>query len=152
MTKVCQISFHKLSQWAITHLKIYLSWNFILLGVFNFNHASSQSQPFSGSISAKTIDAFWQWWSHQSDPVFKQSWFSQKTQDWFPSLSLGIRKKRFKDFERTQKRNELIMLPIPKPKFFERKVRAGQSEEDYFDEISERQTHILRDAIDRVSC
>ena len=44
------------------------------------------------------------------------------------------------------------MLPIPKPKFFERKVRAGQSEEDYFDEISERQTHILRDAIDRVSC
>ena len=44
------------------------------------------------------------------------------------------------------------MLPIPKPKFSERKIRAGQSEEDYFDEISERQAHILRDAIDRVSC
>ena len=45
------------------------------------------------------------------------------------------------------------MLPIPKPKFFERKVPAsGLSEEDYFDEISARQTHILRDAIDRVSC
>ena len=50
------------------------------------------------------------------------------------------------------KRNELIMIPIPKPKFFERKVPAGQSEDDYFDEITARQTHILRDAIDRVSC
>ena len=43
------------------------------------------------------------------------------------------------------------MIPIPKPKFFERKVPAGQSEDDYFDEIIERQAHILRDAIDRVS-
>ena len=43
------------------------------------------------------------------------------------------------------------MVPIPKPKFFERKVPAGQSEDDYFDEIVARQTHILRDAIDRVS-
>ena len=43
------------------------------------------------------------------------------------------------------------MLPIPKPKFFERKVPTGQSEDDYFDEINARQTHILRDAIDRVS-
>ena len=43
------------------------------------------------------------------------------------------------------------MIPIPKPKFFERKVPTGQSEDDYFDEIIARQTHILRDAIDRVS-
>ena len=43
------------------------------------------------------------------------------------------------------------MIPIPKPKFFERKVPAGKSEDDYFDEITARQTHILRDAIDRVS-
>ena len=43
------------------------------------------------------------------------------------------------------------MLPIPKPKVFEQKIRAGQSKEEYFDEISARQTHILRDAIDRVS-
>ena len=43
------------------------------------------------------------------------------------------------------------MIPIPKPKFFERKVPTGQSEDDYFDEIVARQTHILRDAIDRVS-
>ena len=50
-----------------------------------------------------------------------------------------------------RKRNELIMIPIPKPKFFERKVPAGQSEDEYFDEIVARQTHILRDAIDRVS-
>ena len=43
------------------------------------------------------------------------------------------------------------MIPIPKPKFFERKVPAGQSEEDYLDEIVARQAHILRDAVDRVS-
>ena len=48
-------------------------------------------------------------------------------------------------------RNELIMIPVPKPRFFEHKVPAGQSEDDYFDVITERQTHILRDAIDRVS-
>ena len=49
------------------------------------------------------------------------------------------------------KRNELIMIPIPKPKFFERKVPSGQSKDDFFDEIIARQTHILRDAVDRVS-
>ena len=43
------------------------------------------------------------------------------------------------------------MIPIPKPKFFERKVPAGQSEDDYIDEILARQAHILRDAIYRVS-
>ena len=42
------------------------------------------------------------------------------------------------------------MIPVPKPKFFERKVPAGQSEDEYFDEISFRQTHVLEDAIDRV--
>ena len=56
-------------------------------------------------------------------------------------------KKPLKNF----KRNELIMIPIPKPKFFERKVPSGQSEDDYFDEITARQSHILRDAINRVS-
>ena len=48
-------------------------------------------------------------------------------------------------------RNELIMIPVPKPKFFERKVPVGQSEDDYLDEITARQTHVLEDAIDRVS-
>jgi len=43
------------------------------------------------------------------------------------------------------------MLPVPKPKFFERKVPDGQLEDDYFDEITSRQSHILRNAIDRVS-
>ena len=43
------------------------------------------------------------------------------------------------------------MIPIPKPKFFERKVPAGQSEDEYFAEISFRQSHVLSDAIDRVS-
>ena len=43
------------------------------------------------------------------------------------------------------------MIPVPKPKFFERKVPVGQSEDDYFDEITARQTHVLENAIDRVS-
>ena len=43
------------------------------------------------------------------------------------------------------------MIPVPKPKFFDRKVPAGMSEDDYFNEIYFRQTHVLRDAIDRVS-
>ena len=43
------------------------------------------------------------------------------------------------------------MTPIPKAKYFEHKVPDGQSEYDYFNEITFRQTHILRDAIDRVS-
>ena len=43
------------------------------------------------------------------------------------------------------------MIPVPKPKFFEQKVPAGQSEDEYFDEICFRQTHVLEDAIDRVS-
>ena len=43
------------------------------------------------------------------------------------------------------------MIPIPKPKFFDREVPAGQTEDEYFTEITTRQTHILRDAIDRVS-
>ena len=43
------------------------------------------------------------------------------------------------------------MIPVPKPKFFERKVPVGQSEDDYFDDITARQTHVLEDAIDRVS-
>ena len=43
------------------------------------------------------------------------------------------------------------MIPVPKPKFFERKVPVGQSEDDYLDEITARQTHVLENAIDRVS-
>ena len=43
------------------------------------------------------------------------------------------------------------MIPVPKPKFFERKVPVGQSEDDYFDEITAKQTHVLENAIDRVS-
>ena len=42
------------------------------------------------------------------------------------------------------------MIPIPKPKFFDRKVPVGQTKDEYFTEITTRQTHILRDAIDRV--
>ena len=43
------------------------------------------------------------------------------------------------------------MIPIPKPKFFERKIPDGQSKKDYLIEITKRQSHSLRDAINRVS-
>ena len=43
------------------------------------------------------------------------------------------------------------MIPIPKPKVFERKKPPGQSMDDYIDDITMRQSHFLQDAIDRVS-
>ena len=43
------------------------------------------------------------------------------------------------------------MIPIPKPKFFERKIPDGQSKKDYLNEITNRQSHSLCDAINRVS-
>ena len=48
-------------------------------------------------------------------------------------------------------RNELIMLPIPKAKFFSRKVPIGVNLADFEDEITEKQAHVLNCAIDRVS-
>ena len=48
-------------------------------------------------------------------------------------------------------RNELIMLPIPKAKFFNRKVPTGVNPVDFEDEIIEKQAHVLDSAIDRVS-
>ena len=43
------------------------------------------------------------------------------------------------------------MIPIPKPKFFERKIPGGMSNEDYTQQIQKRQSHSLHDAINRVS-
>ena len=43
------------------------------------------------------------------------------------------------------------MIPIPKPKFFERKKPYHVSQDDYMDEIMHRQSHTLSNAIDRVS-
>ena len=48
-------------------------------------------------------------------------------------------------------RNELIMLPIPKAKFFDQKVPKGVNRDDFKDEIIGKQTHVLGDAISRVS-
>ena len=48
-------------------------------------------------------------------------------------------------------RNELIMLPIPKAKFFDRKVPSGMNREDFKDVIIGKQTHVLQSAILRVS-
>ena len=48
-------------------------------------------------------------------------------------------------------RNELIMLPIPKAKFFDRKVPSGVNRQNFEDEIIEKQAHVLQSAISRVS-
>ena len=54
------------------------------------------------------------------------------------------------DFHK-QLRNELIMLPIPKAKFFDRKVPSGVYRQDFEDEIIKKQAHVLQSAISRVS-
>ena len=43
------------------------------------------------------------------------------------------------------------MITFPKPKFAETSVPIGQSKHDYKEEIIEMQSHVLNDAIDRVS-
>ena len=43
------------------------------------------------------------------------------------------------------------MITLPKPKFAETNVPIGKSKEDYRNEIIDKQTHVLNDAIDRVS-
>ena len=48
-------------------------------------------------------------------------------------------------------RNELIMLPIPKVKFLDRRVPSGVNRLDFEDEIIEKQSHVLQSAISRVS-
>ena len=43
------------------------------------------------------------------------------------------------------------MVTIPKPRFAETNVPIGISEDNYRDEIIDMQSHVLSDAIDRVS-
>ena len=43
------------------------------------------------------------------------------------------------------------MITLPKPKFAETSVPIGKSQDDYRDEIIDKQSHVLNDAIDRVS-
>ena len=43
------------------------------------------------------------------------------------------------------------MITLPKPKFAETSVPFGKSKDEYRDEIIEKQTHVLNDAIERVS-
>ena len=43
------------------------------------------------------------------------------------------------------------MITLPKPKFAETSVPIGKSQDEYRDEIIDKQTHVLNDAIDRVS-
>ena len=62
----------------------------------------------------------------------------------------ALQKVKENDFHK-RLRNELIMLPIPKAKFFDRKVPSGVNREDFEDEITEKQAHVLQSAISRVS-
>ena len=62
----------------------------------------------------------------------------------------ALRKIEENDFHK-RLRNELIMLPIPKAKFFDRKVPTGVDPADFEDEIIGKQAHLLDSAIDRVS-
>ena len=43
------------------------------------------------------------------------------------------------------------MITLPKPKFSETNVPIGKSNDDYKEVIINKQTHVLNDAIDRVS-
>ena len=43
------------------------------------------------------------------------------------------------------------MITLPKPKFSETNVPIGKSNDEYRDDIINKQTHVLNDAIDRVS-
>ena len=43
------------------------------------------------------------------------------------------------------------MINLPKPNFVETNIPVGKSKEDYRNEIIDKQTHVLSDAIDRVS-
>ena len=62
----------------------------------------------------------------------------------------ALRKVQENDFHK-RLRNELIMLPIPKAKFFDRKVPSGVNRQDFEEEIIEKQAHVLQSAISRVS-
>ena len=76
--------------------------------------------------------------------------FLEKT---FPVTSFGLnalRKINENEFHK-RLRNELIMLPIPKAKFFNRKVPTGVSPAVFEDEITKKQAHFLDCAIARVS-
>ena len=43
------------------------------------------------------------------------------------------------------------MITLPKPKYVETSVPIGKSKDDYKEKIINKQTHVLNDAIDRVS-
>ena len=62
----------------------------------------------------------------------------------------ALQKVRANDFHK-RLRNELIMLPIPKAKFFDRKVPSSVNRQDFEEEIIEKQAHVLQSAISRVS-
>ena len=62
----------------------------------------------------------------------------------------ALQKIKENDFHK-RLRNELIMLPIPKAKFFDRKVPSGVNRQNFEEEIIEKQVHVLQSAISRVS-
>ena len=62
----------------------------------------------------------------------------------------ALQKVQENDFHK-RLRNELIMIPIPKAKFFDRKVPSGVNRQNFEEEIIEKQVHVLQSAISRVS-
>ena len=112
------------------------------LNYFLAQLAAEKPMRFSKEILVKAIQYLNSLDFHKRLRIGFYYWFQQK----FKHV-LNRQSKLIKIIQR----KELIMIPIPKPKSFERKIPVGQSLKDYLTEISERQTHILRDAIDRVS-
>ena len=62
----------------------------------------------------------------------------------------ALQKVQENDFHK-RLRNELIMLPIPKAKFSDRKVPSGVNRQAFEDEVIKKQAHVLQSAIPRVS-
>lgn len=73
-----------------------------------------------------------------------------KTQLSTTRTQAALRKLEENEFHK-RLRNELIMLPIPKAKFFQHKVPVGVNPMVVEDEIIEKQKHFVPDAINRVS-
>ena len=91
-------------------------------------------------------------WAFAISSMLRQSlkrYFNARDQS-NPDIRNAISKLNKNEFHK-RLRNELIMISIPKAKFFARKVPAGINPNDYKRNIIQSQTHLLESAIERVS-
>ena len=91
-------------------------------------------------------------WAFAISSMLRQSlnrYFTARDQS-NPYIRNAISKLNKNEFHK-RLRNELIMLPIPKAKFFDRKVPAGMNRDDFRDYIIGLQSHVVKSAIHRVS-